>query len=141
MKKSPMTHWKTRDGQILEIHWMETEHLAHCFNMVIRAMFGERDERLKAMKKTNGLYAELEYRRAFTWSDVRPTIQIPNIRETITQLCYLNAIRNTPHAGVYRSSYIQDMNAAIERLPRLAAVDPAAAEIIRRATEYRLSRG
>lgn len=92
--------WMTQDGRRLDIRWMQSQHLAHSVNMVMRKS-NIQFRSLTAMRKVKPnpfviMLRELDDRKILSES-VRAInqVHIYPLRETLLELCMLRAIIDT----------------------------------------------
>jgi hypothetical protein len=86
--------WTTKDNQRLEVFWMDSVHLAHSLNLLIRrsgVSLTEALHRSSVGRELNerDLTSELQRTFAIDFEQFQP----PKQRETIEQLCLYNALR------------------------------------------------
>lgn len=83
--------WKTREGEVKELAWMDSVHLVHSVNMVLRSI---------PFSRVMGslIWCEAVLRGLVGAGDNTP-LTIPPRRETVEQLCVMNALvgRNLAH--------------------------------------------
>ena len=101
--------WTTNDGQKLDVRWMDSVHLAHSFNLVLRRVGLTRG-------KTSTVYPEIMHRRMLPDNYDSAPVAIPTERETPDEMCMLNAVLN-----IHPSSFLswkQDKKAFAINCPK-----------------------
>lgn len=85
--------WKTEDGRTIEFRWMQSQHLVHAINLVLRTNNIDSEEWDKfKMHRTIGLgLQEIEHRGLNVWTSTAQ-LSVPSVRETPIQLCMLRAL-------------------------------------------------
>lgn len=153
--------WKTQDGRVLDIHWMDTLHLARTFNLLIRNnhLDRQRAEHIKSDKNAHfvAMREELKNRGAYKWSGA-PVISNGEFfeqiivegvqREDIKTLCMMRAMLDT---NIFwppkKPGAIRDLRESsvvtLDAIHKVAATKPHPDwhKLLTKFTEYRLERG
>lgn len=94
--------WRTKQGEMLEIKWMDSVHLAHSLNLVLNTLINgtallarSPAEKYKWAVDRSELYAELNSRKLATFRLDEGKFEPPATRETPLQMCMLRAILET----------------------------------------------
>lgn len=131
--------WTTQDGREIEIQWMQTSHLVHSFNMILRNNGLSRETVTRYVGRTHPVIAsmvrEIRTRGCYSW---RPddTLVTVNVRETPVQLCMLRAIIDSgddPRIPV--TDYLRNMDWYVNTITKRPNEYP---RIITKFAEYRL---
>ena len=133
-----MSTWTTQDGRTVEIKWMQSSHLVHSFNMILRKNGLNRDhvKKYEHHAVLGPMISELKRRRLYTW---QPDDQLKPIkmRETPAQLCMLRALLDVLPAPDVKpiEAFYKDPQGAIEQM---LANPHQNARLLARFTSYRL---
>jgi hypothetical protein len=94
-----MSTWKTLDGRVLVIKWMDSVHLVNSTNMQISKLTGFMYQRMAVLTAKSTLYPELKARRLWEEDKARSLkLVVPTHRETPVEMCVLRAILDTEPA-------------------------------------------
>jgi hypothetical protein len=144
--------WTTNDGRHIEVRWMQSQHLVHSFNMLLRKHSLHRatvELRLRAVNRARDIVThmvqELRDRGLYIWK-TQTELSIPDVRETPAQLCILRALidANKSWPGILdfhgaKSCIWYQFDSALDQLQREAATGHKdACAILAKFTEYRL---
>jgi len=142
-----MNTWTTREGKVIDVKHMDSVHLVHSLNMVIRAISGvtSMNHRLRKIRKSNQKHLLVECERRGLLVHLRDfdtQFEIPRRRESTNQLTYMAAILNDPKSKeAYWKIFNSDIDAAIGHIEFLAQQgDELASAVIARATAFRLTK-
>lgn len=131
--------WKTKEGEKLEIAWMQSVHIVHSFNMMLKKQQWSRQQaeqrvRLNMQDAFENMYEELRRRRFLRWSgDFIVAVAVP--RETPKELAMLRAILDTaPQSTAISQSFRKDTQAFIDKI----MAQPGSPEAVK-FVEYRLA--
>ena len=94
--------WKTQDGRFIEYKWMQSQHLVHAINLVLRQSNIDSEEwyRFRAHRQIGLGIQEIEARGLDVWAN-KEQLSVPLTRETPVQLCMLRALLDgRPRASV-----------------------------------------
>lgn len=133
-----MSTWTTQDGRTIEIKWMQSSHLVHSFNMILRKNRFKREHMDQFLKHATlgPMIDELKCRYLYSW---RPDDQLvpTKVRETPVQLCMLRALLDVwPMSDVGPiKAFHKDPQGAIEQM---LANPEKNARLLARFTLYRL---
>jgi len=123
---APPATWITNDGRVLDIQWMDSQHLANSINLVIRnSNLKKVDasimlELSNADRNKSGNWAfasmgqELRDRGLFRWANegtlVAPQLERPDVRESFEQLCLIRAVIDTGKSWPGTTSFYDAMS-------------------------------
>ena len=112
--------WKTNDGRVLDIRWMDSAHLANSFNMLCRKHGLTEDTAYAAgMKGTilPNMIDELRVRGHFNWVASFNQIAVPMTREPKQVLCMFRALMDhaMPETGRQLLGHFGSVNEFLER--------------------------
>lgn len=153
--------WATNDGRTLDIRWMDSVHLAHSLNMVIRKNGGLKDmfERIAAdgfragVPVAHNMIQELKARSLYAWQPdlvmkdgaYSNQLVVPKEREDIKAMCLMRAMWDTATwpGTAWPQDYMKwihrDMDGLLEHLERTKA-DEKVQIVLAKFAEYRLER-
>ena len=94
--------WKTQDGRFIEYRWMQSQHLVHAINLVLRQVGIDSEEwyKFRTHRQIGLGIQEIEARGLNVWAN-KEQLSVPLTRETPVQLCMLRALLDgRPRASV-----------------------------------------
>ena len=94
--------WKTQDGRFIEYRWMQSQHLVHAINLVLRQVGIDSEEwyKFRTHRQIGLGIQEIEARGLDVWAN-KEQLSVPLTRETPVQLCMLRALLDgRPRASV-----------------------------------------
>lgn len=144
--QSDKTKWKARDDTVYDTKWMDSVHLAHSFNLLLRRLSPMiLGSRIETIKERSDIYDEVARRGLLEWQENSTDyqIRIPEQRETVAQLAYWHAIFENINATSYRYRvrFRDDMNATIDEIVKKAqSGSNLEQKIVQRAAKHRLGR-
>jgi len=95
------TTWTTQDGRVLEIKWMDSIHLVHSVNMLMRKNSLNHLDLVKSLimadKSFGPMLQELKDRKLYAYDKLATPAQftVPTHRESPIEMCMLRALIDT----------------------------------------------
>ncbi len=145
-QKQTWPTWRTAAGENIQIRWMQSTHLVHTMNKVIRDndisrhylnLLTRGSPRVKANIVLQ-LHDELKQRglAVFESGPAQPQYKVPNVRETPTQLCILRAILDAEHAPkIPVSAFYENPQKVVDTILENGTLYP---DLVAKFAEYRL---
>jgi hypothetical protein len=132
--------WTTMDGRQIEIRWMQSQHLVHSLNMIMRKnRLTKRHLLTRNDQLLNVFVTEVRERGLWQWAEAPiEQLYVPTLRETPAQLCMLRAILDV------KPKNWEDIIGLFKQNPEqyiahvLSCADPKWVPVVAKFTEYRL---
>lgn len=114
--------WRTNDGRVLDIRWMDSTHLVNSFNMLCRkhSLTLVNFEQRAPVSRDNilgNMADELRARGYFEWTPQFNQIAVPKTRESKQVLCMFRALVDhaMPETGRQMLGHFGSVNEFLER--------------------------